>query len=164
MITAPDEYQVTIVRAAQFAEAVARLEATSDPGARHRTGVAGARAQLAQLERELAMWGAGIREGVPGEPDVAGLDLTPEQHDALSDTDRAAFSRGTAAAQKRGEVANIDRQVGIVLDRIADWRRHRAWLEREIAELDALPAGADPVGSAAIDTDPVPIEEATRAG
>ena len=164
MITAPDEYQVTIVRAAQFAEAVARLDATSGSSARHRTGVAGARVQLAQLERELAMWEAGIREEVPGEPDVAGLDLTPEQHDALSDTDRAAFNRGTAAALKRAEVANIDRQVGIALDRIADWRRHRAWLEREIAELEALPTDAAPAEAAPVEVTHAGTRPAARAG
>lgn len=114
---------------------------------------AGGRAMQAQMVREAAMWDAVIREPVP-----PSAELPPPLLD--EDLDDAAI----AAYLKRAEVANIDRQVGIALDRIADWRRHRAWLEREITELEAPPAGADPVGSAAIDADPVPIEEAVRAG
>ncbi len=45
--------------------------------------------------------------------------------------------REAALLLKRAEVANIDVQIGIALDPIADWRRHRARLERKIAELEA---------------------------
>lgn len=35
------------------------------------------------------------------------------------------------------EAAWAEVVVGILLDRIADWLRHRAWLAREIADLEA---------------------------
>ena len=113
---------------------------------------AGGRAMQAQMVREAAMWDAGIREPVP-----LSADLPPPLLD--EDLDDAAI----AAYLKRAEVANIDRQVGIALDRIADWRRHRAWLEREIAELDAVPEAA-PAEAAGAAVEQPEAARATRAG
>jgi len=152
MIADEQQYAVTTTWVARCVASLEKLQALPDTEPHLAQRIAGTRSQLEVLRREIAMWEAGIREEVPPSPDAPELHAGPH--------DRA----GASVRLKRAEIANIDRQVGIALDRIADWRRHRAWLEREIAELDALPAGADPVEAAAIDPDPVPIEEAVRAG
>lgn len=91
---------------------------------------------LGQVERQIALYDAGIREPVPGEPEPVPRSITAEQASAMDEEAHAAAGRRAAVALKHAEVANIDRQVGLALDRIADWRRHRAWLEREIADLE----------------------------
>jgi len=130
MIANENEYRITRERIDQFR---AHLRDTSlAPSAR-----GGAENMLADLEREIAMWEAGIREPVPGNPDLVSPPWTSEQVNTMSDAEFDQASRQAGILLKQAEIANIDRQIGIALDRIADWRRHRAWLEREISELAA---------------------------
>lgn len=124
MVTTEQEYVTTQDRVRQFTERLDRLEALPDTTPGRASRLAGTRNQLATLQRELAMWDAGIHEPVPGTLQYERVAEDIEEQDA-------------ALLLKRAEIANIDRQIGLVLDRIADWRRHRAWLEREIAELEA---------------------------
>lgn len=93
---------------------------------------------LAMTQRMVALWEAGIREEVPGRPDPVAPSDVP-----LTGGDPDVDERLAQRALKCAEIANIDRQVGIALDRIADWRRHRAWLAREVAELEAQAARPD---------------------
>ena len=99
------------------------------------------RIMLAEMRRELAMWEAGIREPVSfpllATATLPGLDHSEEQYEALPPEERADYHQRLAIAAKHLEINAIDEQIGIALDRIADWRRHRAWLEREISELAA---------------------------
>lgn len=90
---------------------------------------------LADTERAIALWEAGIREPVPGTPDRPDLGVTVEAYQAMNEEAEARYHRQLTIATDKAEIANIDRQIGIALDRIADWRRHRAWLEQEIADL-----------------------------
>ena len=144
MITTDEEYTITCEDATHFAERLATLEAHTGSATRDRARKAAIRAQLDELQRDLALWKADIREPVPG---IAAPIDPPQVADGvgvLSDEELQQAGRLVATAQKRGEIANIDRQIGTLLDRIADWRRHRAWLEREIAELDARASSPEP--------------------
>jgi len=130
MIANAHEYRITRERVDQFR---AHLQ---DPNLSS-SARGGAESMLADLEREIALWEAGIREPVPGNSDLVSPPWTLEQVNAMSDEDYERTSLQAGILLKQAEIANIDRQIGIVLDRIADWRRHRAWLEREISELTA---------------------------
>ncbi len=125
MITTDQQYSVTRAHLAEFQTVLAALKESSDPVQR-RLQMEAVRSQIVTFERDLALWEAGIQEPVPGTPDPAMLDLPA-----------GADTRAGIIALKRAEIANIDRQIGIALDRIADWRRHRTWLEHEITTLEA---------------------------
>ena len=123
MITSEEEYATTLEWVAKFVASLDRLDVSPDTEP-HRAQRIAAAAQLGSLRRELAMREAGIREPVPPSPDAP--ELSEGSHDRA----------GASVRLKRAEIANIDRQGGIALDRIAYWRRQRAWLEREIAALE----------------------------
>jgi hypothetical protein len=145
MITTEEEYAFTPERAAEFAARLERRTTEAGKGSEDPAREVAVRSQLLELQRELAMWEAGIREPVPGGPLDAVPTITEEEYQALTEPDRATFRPRLTIAVRQAEIANIDRQIGIALDRIADWRRHRSWLEREISD----PAAADrePAGS-----------------
>ena len=152
MITDEQQYAVTTTWVARCVASLERLQALADTEPHLAQRIAGTRSQLDVLRRELVIWEAGIREEVPGVPDP----LPPPE---------GPIDGATASVRlKRAEIANIDRQVGIALDRIADWRRHRAWLEREIAELEAVPAVAAPAEAAPEEVLPAEALPAVRAG
>jgi len=130
MIANEQEYRITRERIDQFRSHLRNVSLA--PSAR-----GGAENMLADLEREIAMWDADIREPVPSSPDLVSPPWTSEQVNVMSDVEFDQASRQAGTLLKQAEIANIDRQIGIALDRIADWRRHRAWLEREISELAA---------------------------
>ncbi|HEY8283132.1 MAG TPA: hypothetical protein VIJ28_01965 [Chloroflexota bacterium] len=136
MIGSEHEYQITQDRIGEFEARLPHLSGTARLGAT---------AILTELKREIAMWEAGIREPLPDSPDLVQPPWTEEQVNAMSDEEFERASRQAAVLLKQAEIAHIDRQIGILLDRIADWRRHRAWLEREISELAA--ADRQPVAS-----------------
>jgi hypothetical protein len=125
MIITDQQYGITRARLAEFQATLAALKGSTDPAWRH-LEVAAVSSQIETFERELAMWEAGIHEPVPDMPRPADLEL-PAGVDA----------RTGVIALKQAEITTIDHQIGVLLDRIADWRRHRAWLEREIATLEA---------------------------
>ncbi len=104
----------------------------------------------AMIQRAIAMWEAGIREPVP-----CHIQFTPpstsDQYNAATGEDEARIERETTIAYKQAEIANIDLAITLLqhgtpnaadAERIADWRRHKAWLEREIAELMAVKQAA----------------------
>jgi primosomal protein N'' len=147
MIANETQYQITQRHVENFRAALTALEQAppADP-LNYQNQRGGISSMLEALQREIALWEAGIREPVPGNPERPDLGVTVEQHNAMTDAEDAAFSLRLAVVSKQAEIANIDRQIGIALDRIADWRRHRAWLEREIADLaaaDRQPATSD---------------------
>ena len=152
MIADEQQYAVTATWVARCVASLERLEVSPDTEPHRAQRIAAVVAQLGALRRELAMWEAGIREEVPSSPDA------PEPLEGSCD--RA----GASVRLKHAEIANIDRQVGVALDRIADWRRHRAWLEREIAELEAVPAGAAPAEAAPEEVLPAEAMPAVRVG
>ena len=121
MIANEHQYQITRERVEQMASRLAELTEAeaSDPDLA--TARAGAATILATLRREVAMWDAGIREPVPGVPD-------------LLDPTRPWATVSATIALKQAEIAQIDHAINATLDRIADWRRHRAWLETEIEQ------------------------------
>ncbi|MGH2347125.1 MAG: hypothetical protein ACRDG4_18005, partial [Chloroflexota bacterium] len=119
MIRSGHEYQITQERISEFQARLPHLAGTARLGA---TSI------LAELRRDAAMWEAGIREPVPGNPDRVSPPWTDEQVNSMSDEEYVGASDQAAVLLKQVEIANIDRQIGIALDRIADWRRHRAWL------------------------------------
>ena len=147
MIANETQYQVTQRHVSNFRSALATLEQAppADP-LDYQSQRGSITSMLEALQREIAMWEAGIREPVLGNPDRPDPGIKVEQVNAMSDADYDRFSRQTAVSLKQAEIANIDRQIGIALDRIAGWCRHRAWLEREIADpaaTDRQPATAD---------------------
>jgi len=152
MIADEQQYAVTTTWVARCVASLEKLQALPDTEPHLAQRIAGTRSQLEVLRREIAMWEAGIREEVPPSPDAPELHAGPH--------DRA----GASVRLKRAEIANIDRQVGIALDRIAYWRRQRAWLEREIAALEGVPAEAASSESAPDEVTPAAAMPAARAG
>ena len=135
MISSEQEYGITQEWARRFAASLDTLRTAEAEDAYREMRVAAIGSQLATLRRELAMWEAGIREPLPSVPDLLPPPETP-------------IDEATAAAQlKRAEVANIDRHIRIAHARIEDWRRHRAWLAREIVALEGGAVEADTTGA-----------------
>ncbi len=139
MISSKHQYQITLERISQFATRLAVLEVAQQADPNLHVARNGAAGILAQLKREAAMWETHIREPVPDEPRRIESSIPVEQIDALSEQEYAEFARQTDTMLKRAQITNIDRQIALAEARIADWRRHRAWLEREIAALEASP-------------------------
>ncbi len=120
MITTEEEYGFMRERTAECAARLGRLSTPSSKSAGNPMRDVATRDQLLEMQRELAMWEAGIREPVPGGPVDSVPTITEAEYQALSETDRAEFRPRFAIAVRQAEIANIDRQIGITLDRIAD--------------------------------------------